>query len=333
MSELDLAGAEQKVSPPPTPKKKSWHILGWLAIGLGLFLSYLRAWGWSYGMMGPEAWGYMMGGTILPALIAYAIAGRKSVRNFNRFGIWFSGLTLLFMVVSGGHSVSLKDRIANLTKEAAGTKSVSRGGPEADRVIREVMSLFFEDRKAFDRDSSAFVPEISKLYSAESFASAAAMQKSMDSVRGIVLVDQQYSRKIESLPDRAQAIVEQSHWSDRDKRDFMQGVRESFGNQKVLQIRRQAVEVETQWEEATLALYQFAVANAAKIRTDGKSVVLANKSLVTEFSNRMDKATKLRDQLVDLNAKMEAAQKTALAGAGLTKADLGINENETSNKK
>ena len=333
MSEINLAGAEQKASLPPTPTRKSGYILGCLAISLGLFIAYLRAWGWSYGMMGAEGWGSMLGFALLPALIAYAIAGRKSVRNFNRFGVWFSGLSLLSLLVSGGHLVSPKDHIANLMKEAAGTKAVSIGGPESDQLIRNVMSMFLDDRKAFDRDSSAFAPEMSKLYSVETFSSAAVMQKTIDAVRGMVVVDQEYSHKIESLPDRVQAIVDQSNWSESNKRDFMHGIRESFGNQTVLQIRKQAVEVETQWQDATLALYEFTLANATKIRIDGKRVVLANHALVTEFRNHMDTAIKLRDQLVEMNAKIDAAQKTALEQAGLTKADLGLKENEPSKQK
>lgn len=120
---------EPQPQPPAPPSNKLHFILGWCGIALGLFLAMFRAWVWSYGTANAEMLGYALGGALPPALTAYLIAGRKSVRNFNRFGLWFSGLSLFFFIVSSQRSVSLQQHISDLMKEAAGTKSVDNSGP------------------------------------------------------------------------------------------------------------------------------------------------------------------------------------------------------------
>jgi hypothetical protein len=333
MDDANMDGTEQPVPLPKPSLRKAKYILGCLAIALGMCIAYLRARAWTFGIMGAEGWGAMTGYAIIPALIAYAIAGRKSVRNFNRFGIWFSGLSLFFFIISSGHGVTLQQHIANLTKEASGTKAAGSGGPELDGVIRNMMREILDERKAFESQSSVYDAELHKLYSGETFSSADSMQKSMDAVRGIVAADQQYSRNLLTLPDRIQPIVDNSHLSDSDKQDFMEGVRKSFGGAKALQIRGQAMETEGQWQDATLSLYQYAKENAAKLHFDGKRVLIANRRVLNQFNERLENAQKLRNQLVDLNTKLETTQESALHDAGLTKSDLGLDGRSQANQK
>jgi hypothetical protein len=318
--------------PPPQPGKKRF-ILGCLGIGLGLFLAFFHAWVWSYGTMGAQGWGAMVGTAILPALIAYAIAGRKSVRNFNRFGVWFSGLTLLFVVVSNRNPVSLQQHIGDLMKEAAGTKAVDNSGPGAlDNLVRDMMRGILDNRKAFERETQPLSADLGKLYSAESFSSQEAMQRIISAMHAIVAADERYSKQLEGIPDRMQATVDRSSLSDSDKKGFMDGLRKSYGNAKALRIRRQAMETETQWEGATVDLYDFAEANATKIRVQGTKLTISDEGIRSKFNDRFRKARKLRDDLSAMNTQLESAQKAALQDAGLTPKDLGLGENEQPGK-
>jgi len=324
MDGLITPGVEP-LPPTPTPPKKKHFILGSLGIALGLFLAFFHAWAWSYGMMTAEAWGYATGTATLPALIAYGIAGRKSVRNFNRFGIWFSGLSLLFFLVSNGHPVSLQQHIGDLMKEAAGTKPVDNSGPGSlNNLIRDMMRGVLDDRKAFDRETEPFDAELGKLYTAETFSTEKAMQKSIDAVHGIVVVDERYSKRLEGIPDRMQAQVEKSNFSESDKQEFMAGIRKSYGSAKALEIRRQAMGTESQWEGATVALYEFAMANASKVRVAGTELVIGDERIRSKFNDLFGKSQKLRDDLVELNKQLEAAQRAALQEAGVAPKDLGM---------
>lgn len=316
----------------PPPPKKSRYVLGWLGLALGLFLSYLRAWGWSFGMMDAQAWGYATGSALFPALIAYLIAGRKSVRNFSRFGLWFSGLSVAFFLISE-HPVSLQQHIGNLAKEAAGMKPMSSDGPSLDKLIREMMRMVLDDRKLLDQESAPFAAKLGKIYSAESFATQDAMRGMIDAVHGIAAVDERYSKKLESIPERMETYVGAATLSDSDKKDFMAGVRNSYGSQKAIQIRRQAMATERKWEAESVGLYEFALKNSARVRVAGDQLIIPDARTRNEFNDRLEKAEKLRQEIVKLNSELETAQKAALQQIGLTPKDLGLPSHEETKSK
>jgi hypothetical protein len=189
-----------------------------------------------------------------------------------------------------------------------------------------MMRALLDDRKNFEHETDAFAPELGKLYSTETFANPAAMQRSIDAVRGVAAADARYSNQIEHIPERIQPIVDRADMSDSDKRDFMAGIRESYANMKLLQIRRQALEAEGRWADATVTLYNFAIANAAKVRVDGENLRIGNDQIRGQFNAQLEKAQKLRDDLLQLNQQLETAQGAALQGSGLTPKDLGLNE-------
>jgi hypothetical protein len=267
-------------------------------------------------------------------LIAYAIAGRKSVRDFNRYGLWFSGLSLAFFLISSRTPVSMQQHVANLMKEAAGAKTVDDiGRPDLDDLLRNMMRSTLDDRKSLDREVEPFSAELSKLYSIDTLASPKAMQKSIDAVRGVVAADEQYSEKLDSIPDRMQASVDHSSLSNSDKREFLEGVRKSYGDVKTLQIRRQAMVIEEKWQVATVGLYEFAMAHATTLRRDGAKLRFEGKKVRSEFNERLDQAEKLRADLVTQNKQLESAQSAALQQAGLTLKDLGLEESDAQPRK
>lgn len=70
-----------------------WGVV--LAIGTALVVSN--------GYWSAEVGGYATGSILLPLLIAYAIAGRKAKRDWNKFGLWFAALTFLNFVLELSH--------------------------------------------------------------------------------------------------------------------------------------------------------------------------------------------------------------------------------------
>ena len=319
--------------PELPPQKRRYPIFAFLGIALGLFLAFFRAWVWYYGILSAEMLGYAFASALVPALIAYLIAGRKSVRNFNRFAFGFSGLSLLFFLVASRPPVSLNQHIGNLMKEAAGTKPLDDSGPRTlDELIRDTMRDTLDSRESFEQETARFTPELGHLYSIESFSSKDAMNRSLQAVRGVVAADQQYSQHIETLPERVEARVQRSGLSESDKRDFMQGIRKSFGNLKVLTIRRQAMEVEKQWSDATVGLYDFSLSNSGSIAVDHGRLMVNNEKIRTEFNQRLKQSQTLRDNLLALNAELETAQNDALKQLGVTPRDIGLPENNQTQK-
>jgi hypothetical protein len=319
--------------PPPPSEKKHFIILGCLGVALGLFLAFARAWAWAYGVMTAEAWGFVLGMALVPALIAYVIAGRKSVRNFNRFGIWFSGLSLFFFLFMGGRPESLQQHVGNLMKEAAGTKAVDNSGPGVfDNLVRDMSRDVLDDRKTLDRETQPYSAEVSRLYTLDTFSSLAAMQKSIDATRGMAAADDRYSKRLEGFPDRMQALVNQTELSESDKRDFIAGVRKGYGDMKALDIRRQVGEAEKQWAAATVDLYEFAITNASALRVAGGHVVIRTEQVRSGFNDRLEKAKKLRHDMITLNHQFEAAQNAVRQEAGIGAKDLGLEESAPDKK-
>ena len=83
----------------PAPPSKPFGLIFWVCIVVGVLLSLSIARVWANGEWTGEAEGYAFGSILLPALIAYLIAGRRKVRNPGAFGLWFCGLCLLFFLL------------------------------------------------------------------------------------------------------------------------------------------------------------------------------------------------------------------------------------------
>ena len=89
----------------PTPQfasapGKPIRALGGIGFLLGIVLAWLKALRWSHGIVTAEVFGYAVAGVLIPFLIAYAIAGRRTVRDWNRVGVWFFALSLGFYFIS-----------------------------------------------------------------------------------------------------------------------------------------------------------------------------------------------------------------------------------------
>jgi hypothetical protein len=323
-------GLEQQSQPPapspPPPKKIGFIIMGWLGIAAGLAVTLLHAWGLSYGIVDASFWGRAVGGAVLPVLIAYLIAGRKSVRNFSSFGLWFCGVSIFCWAVTNEHPVSLQQHIGDIMKEASGTKPVENNGSSMDALVRDSMRDILDERKTHDRDMERYTPDLRKIYSLESFSSKEAMQRSVDAVRGIVTVDQTFSQQIERIPDQIQTRADHSGLSSSERADFMAGVRKGYGDAKLLALRRQAVGVEKDWGDQTVAFYEFAMENSTKIRVQGSHLLIANEQIRAEFNNRRKKSLALRESLQTLNKELESGQQEAMKQMGMTMADLGLED-------
>jgi uncharacterized membrane protein len=90
-----MTSSEQLATVPGKPV----GILGLIGFFAGIVLAYLKALKWSHGTMTAEVFGYAVGGVLLPFLISYVIAGRRKSRDWNKVGIWFLLLSLVFYLI------------------------------------------------------------------------------------------------------------------------------------------------------------------------------------------------------------------------------------------
>ena len=68
---------------------KPVRTLGAIAFVLGIAHSWLAAMHWSHHTVISGDFAFAALGILIPLLIAYAIAGSRTVRDWNRVGLWF----------------------------------------------------------------------------------------------------------------------------------------------------------------------------------------------------------------------------------------------------
>lgn len=86
----------------PQPSTIPAARIGWLGIAgtiTGVLLGVVNALVWSKGFISAEVAGYATAAISTQWLIAYAIAGRASKRDWNKFGFWFTAISFLFLLL------------------------------------------------------------------------------------------------------------------------------------------------------------------------------------------------------------------------------------------
>jgi hypothetical protein len=82
----------------PFHPAKPVRVVGAIAFLLGIVHGWMAAMHWTHHQITPGTFGYAVIGVLLPLSIAYAIAGRRAVRDWNRVGLWFLLLSLVVLI-------------------------------------------------------------------------------------------------------------------------------------------------------------------------------------------------------------------------------------------
>ncbi len=318
--------------PGPTPKSTS-RIVGpivlWLGVSGGVALSVLRALVWSHGSWNAEVAGYAASGVIVPGLLAYLIGGRKRVRSPIRFGItFFVAALIVFLLEFSNRTPDPRAQVADIIKEAAGTKPIdseTSGSDSAmDALTREVMQDILGRVKTYQQHAAPLQADLGQLYAASSFSSPSAMQRAVTAVRSVTTLDHDLLQQLESLPDRVQLQVSQSHLSESEKQDFLNGFNKSLVNSKQLDLQKQADEIETQWRDETIALYEFTLGQPRSFKVQGTQLVFNDENARAKFNEKVRNATDLRRRLRELQAQLQQLQRENFEKLGLTPKDVGL---------
>jgi len=320
----------ESLTSPSKARKIFSTICAVICILAGISLAFFRAWIWSGGNFGGEALGYAFSGIVIPALIAYAIAGRKKVRNLKRFVLGFTGVSVLIFVMELSSSHPREHTsVADLLREAAGTKSfVADDSNEIDRVARGVFSDLFARRKSHDAQMAKFESDLDHLYSASSFSDRSSMQRCIDAVQGAAVEDKAFFGDLRSWRDRVKQEVERSSLSEFDKKGFMKGFDESMASSQILNLFDRIVETEEKWASATASLYQFASVNVAKIRIQGSKIIIGDEKVRTQFNRDLEDSKRLNRDIETLNSQLAKLQQAGLNGMGVSRGDLGLGQSK-----
>jgi hypothetical protein len=328
----------QPASSPPE-KLKAWHkIVASISIAFGVSVCALKALVWSGGEWNAEVGGYSSGGVFLCALISYLIAGRRKVRNAARFWFWFSTLAFIFLFLEfSNHPRETKNEVADLLREASGTKPVEKHAGlcqgRFDSFTRGVFREFFDGIKAHNQKVDALSPDLAIVYSATSYSTPAAMQKTLEAVQNVTALDHEFLEQTETWPTRVRQQVANSSLSKRDKEEFLKGFDEAFASSTILAVRREADKTEAEWRDGTVALYAFALKHSRGIRVKGENLIIPDDTLSAQFNGLQGQAIAKRKKLNDADEKLRKSQNGSLQKAGLTKKDVGLSDQGSSGKQ
>lgn len=312
---------------PPSPAKRA--LVAFLVL-LGIALSVVKALFWSRGVWTAEASGYAFGGILMPAGVAYLIAGRKKNRKPVVFGLIFAAISFVLLLSELSHPPrDLKATVADLAREASGTKPIDGGGAfdgPQDQLLREVMTEFLGEAKAYRGKAHELAPSLQTLYTPESFSGPEAMSHTRDGVEKISALDHAFALQIEQWPARVQEQVAQSGLSEYDQQEFLKGFHKSFSNSDIITLRRQADQIEVQWCNDTLALYDFARSHAGQIHVKDAHILIGDQNVRTQFDDLLHQSRGERQRMTDTNAQIAKLQIEGLEKFGLTRTDVGLAE-------
>jgi hypothetical protein len=318
-------------SSPNGPAFNLFGAFAILGIVVGIFLAFLRAWIWSSGEFGGEAFGYALSGVLIPGLISYAIAGREKVRDLNRFGLAFFLVSVLVFAleVSQTHPKQ-SESPSDLVKEVTGKKAVDPAhSSETDRLARTVLGDILAIRKSHDAQVAKFSNDLSHLYSAESFSNRASMQRCIDAVEGTVSADEDFSHQFQAWRDRIKGTVDHSSLSQADKDGFIQGAEKAIGGSDILKVRDRIVEAEEKWAAATKDLYTYALANDQKIKVKGWELLIDDEKVRSDFNHQLRDCKDLRSNMRSLNSQLRQLQEAGMKKAGITRDELGLEQGQS----
>lgn len=304
---------------------------------LSIALGVLKAFFWSRGEWNPQVFGYAFSSVLIPFLIAYAIAGRKNSRKPVTFGLCFLGISFVFLLMEMAHPPkNPNDRVADLLREATGAKSSSGYGSfdsPTEKLTREVMGEFLAKAKTYQQQSSEMSAELEHLYSAPSFSSLDAMNRTRASVQKITELDHNFVLQCEQWPARVREQVARSSVSESDKQGFLKGFDETYSKSDSLTLRRKADQIEAQWSSDTLALYAFAASHASRLHVKDDHIFIAGDDVCAEFNELLRKSREQQQKLADVNTQLANLQSAGLQRYGLTKSDFGMDDTKTPTKQ
>jgi len=293
--------------------------------GYFTWIAYHRQWT-------AEASGYWFGSLILPFAVAYLIAGIRSRRNWLGFSLCFLTLAILGSLLSSPfHRKGLVDLPpAEMIKTMAGTRPLPDNASEDDKQTVAATKQIFADMNQIDisysQRQAELTPDLDKLYTPGAFADRPTTQHMRDVVQKKLALDRETSATIQHVPELASMRLQKTRLTERERREFLEGLESGISNSEVMKARQQMLAAEEKWASATTDLYDFTLQHTSQIVVTKNSIEIASSDLRTQFNNKYDHACEQRDAFNTSVNKVFEARRALLKSNNLTAADMGFSK-------
>jgi hypothetical protein len=329
VSELVARSAAKPVAEALRPTGNA--VLAWVSCAISLVLAIFAAYAATlhrYGFLALPDFGYFIGACLGPFLIsailvfAFYYLRHETVHYSSKLlpiSLSTSLFALLTLLNAGGPARSVPDPALATAPGGLARKVIPRPAHTATIWDPAMISLYTDLKNSND----AYVAEVSQtdqaaqaLYTPESFRDAAAIQQVLAHLRVRLAIAEEYS-SVEPQLAKMDGYVAAVNVGDDEKREFLAGFMP--GLQESVAYRTAASGYERDWLNASIALYEFMLANHAAytISADGKSGTFRNAALVDVFKKRMQKAYELKQRFLQANGAYLASQRAARAQVGM----------------
>jgi hypothetical protein len=264
----------------------------------------------------------------LPALIAFLVAGRKKVRNPNRFVLVFC---LISGILSLGNAATMlnletpEQRFSRLMREAAGKQPVSHKGFPRQRKLDDAVRSQYSKLLQLNRDYTEQVKsldnsKVKEINTAKAFTSAEIAQPALDQLHVLYDADAAHERDVQNTLNGLRHVFDDVQPA-AEREAMYKGFDESIAQQNVQ--RQQVLALEKAWIDSVDDEHAYAAAHRDSLRLIGTSLVIADPDVRAEFNEKVNLQEEKRKAFLKLQAEFNKSTSESLNKMGLSGKDVG----------
>jgi hypothetical protein len=321
-------------APPPAPPK-SLGLLGILGMGAAVALAVVVAFTKPIDENGTPAdlqgfrIGTLFGMLLLPFAIAFVFAGRKKVRNPNRFALIFCLVCVLVAGFSWVSSLSFEapeQRIGRLAREAAGLQPERHSGFSRQRrfddaVRNQYRNLVQQNRSYSEAVKSMDISQLKAINSAESFARPGSATEARRQLHALYDLDASQEEKIKEILDNLRQTMGSEASSTSERESMLQGF--DKGTAEAAAKRAHALAAEKTWIDAVDDLYVYAEMHPGSFNLSNGHLIIPDAVVRNEFNAKMEFQGDQRKAFLNAQKEFSQFQGQSLDKLGLTPRDMG----------
>jgi hypothetical protein len=272
--------------------------------------------------------GYWVGTLLLPFLIAYVVAGRKSKRDWCRFSRWlfWLGLTLPALTYNArphGPALTSEQKVGQVLRQSLGTAPVSRLGNDNEdqeaAVLRQTLQEVIAAVRRLKKDPRCgdLKPE---LYSAQSYSTTGIMRSSVSFVQGCLAVDREMLAEMDAGISRGKERINAQPWSQSRKEslwhNFYAGYLEGRSGYGA------SIEAEEHWANARVSLYSFALSHRNAFAIKNGQLLFNDDASLKRFNELSDAADRSRAEFLKANEDAQRHGREYLGHYGISPGEI-----------
>ena len=265
----------------------------------------------------------------LPVLIAYVVAGRKKVRNPNRFALVFCLISGFFSLANAASMLSFEttqQRFTRLMREAAGVQPVSHKGLPSQRRLDDAVrsqygKMLQQNRDYIERVNKLDDSKVKEINTAKAFASAEIAQPALDQLHALYDADAAHERDVQNTLNGLRHVFEEVQPA-AEREAMLKGFDESLAQQNVR--RRQLLDREKAWIDSVDDEHAYAAAHRDSMRVAGASLVIPDPEVRTEFNQKIQLQEENRKAFLKAQAELSKTTSESLGKMGLSRKDIGV---------